>query len=138
VKALIEHTHPQLLQLTFYAVSDPHTIFTLRSHHQQAKPLYFASSIARNLPFSHTPGRFFDPIDHPARFYLAFTESASMEFELDSYQTEVPEVSSVSQVQEAYLRGPPPRQLRTVFQATLGINQALASQAKYRVGVADL
>ena len=61
-----------------------------------------------------------------------------MEFELDSYQTEVPEVSSVSQVQEAYLRGPPPRQLRTVFQATLGIAQALASQARYRVGVADL
>ena len=136
MKALIEHTHPQLLQLTFYAESDPHAIYTLRS--QQAKPLHFASSIDRNLPFSHAPGRFFEPIEHPARFYLAFTESASMEFELDSYETEVPEVSSVSQVQEAYLRGPPPRQLRTVFQATLGISQALASQAKYRVGVADL
>lgn len=61
-----------------------------------------------------------------------------MEFELDSYETEVPEVSSINQVQDSYLRGPPPRQLQTVFQATLGISQALASQAKYRVGVADL
>ena len=134
---MIEHTHPQLLQLTFYADTNPHSIFTLRSH-QQAKPLAFASSIDRNLPFSHAPGRFFEPIEHPARFYLAFTESASMEFELDTYETEVPEVASVSQVQEAYLRGPPPRQLQTVFQATLGINQAIARQARYRVGVADI
>jgi len=111
-------------------------MFTLRS--QQPKTLKFASSINRNLPFSHTPGRFFEPIDHPARFYLAFTESATLEFELDSYQTEVPEISSLNQVQESYLRGPPPRQLQTVFQATLGISQALASHAKYRVGVADL
>ena len=60
-----------------------------------------------------------------------------MEFDLDTYQVEVPEVSTRNAVQESYLRGPPPRQVQNVFQVTLGVKEAMAGQARYRVGVAD-
>jgi hypothetical protein len=60
-----------------------------------------------------------------------------MEFDLDTYQREVPAVSTRNAVEESYLRGPPPRQVQTVFQVTLGVKEAMAGQARYRVGVVD-